>query len=156
VLSRIVVVSTLLLSGCGIPHDASHTLQNITGGTLRVGVVANEPWVIDRGATVEGLEGELVQRVAASIGARIEWVRMPEFELVRAVHDRRIQLVIGGFDPKVRWAKDVALTRPYLETPDGKAHVVAAPPGENAWLMVLDRQIELFKSQSTVRATGQP
>jgi hypothetical protein len=128
--------------GCGVPRDAAGTLEFVQRGTMRVGVVANQPWVVDDGDHVGGVEGRLAEAIAASLGARIEWIRMPEFELIRALENREIQLVIGGFEPGLTWAERVAITRPYLETPDGKAHVLAAPPGENAWLMALDRQLE--------------
>jgi polar amino acid transport system substrate-binding protein len=154
VLGRFALICALLLSGCGIPRDASHTLERARNGVLRIGVVANDPWVIDRGSTVGGIEARLVTDVASSIGARIEWVRAPEFELIRALHKRDLQLVIGGFDRKVRWAPDVALTRPYLQTADGKAHVLAAPPGENAWLMLLDRHVERFKPSVSNEGAG--
>jgi len=147
-LARITLLSAIILSGCGMPRDPSHTLERVRGGTLRVGIVQNDPWVVDRGSAVDGIEGRFAVDVASAIGARIEWVRQPEFELIRLVHDRKVQLVIGGFDTKVRWAQEVALTRPYLER-DRKSHVLAAPPGENAWLMFLDQRVEAFKDAAT-------
>jgi len=137
----------LVAGGCGIPRDAAGTLESVRGGVIRIGVVANRPWVVDRGTTVDGVEGRLASAVASSLGARIEWRRMPEFELMRALRKREIQLVIGGFDAKLPWAREVAFTRPYLESPDGKAHVLAAPPGENAWLVFLDRELDARKGQ---------
>jgi polar amino acid transport system substrate-binding protein len=142
-----VLACALVASGCGIPRDAAGTLENIRGGVIRIGIVANRPWVIDRGTTVDGVEGRLASAVASSLGARIEWLRMPEFELMRALRKREIHLVIGGFDAKLPWAREVAFTRPYLESPDGKAHVLAAPPGENAWLVFLDRELDAHKAQ---------
>jgi len=121
---------------------------------MRVGVVAHPPWVVDHGTTVDGIEASLVDRIAASIGSRVEWVRMPEFELIRALHRREIHLVIGGFDRKVSWAPLVAVTRPYLESPDGTVHVLAAPPGENAWLMLVERQIESSKDSIPAMLAG--
>ena len=132
----------LLLCGCGVPRDASNTLNNARGGTLHVGIVANPPWVIDRGSAVDGVEGRLAARLAQGLHARIEWVRLPEFELIHALHERKLQLVIGGFNPQVTWAREVALTRPYYEGADGTPHVLAAPPGENAWLMRVDQELE--------------
>jgi polar amino acid transport system substrate-binding protein len=143
----VLICAPLALVGCGLPRDAAGTLRYVRGGTMRVGIVANRPWVVDRGDTIEGVEGRLVTGMAASLGARIEWVRLPEFELIRALHRRELHLGIGGFDAKVPWAQEVALTRPYLESPDGKAHVLAAPPGENAWLVLLDRTIEARKAE---------
>lgn len=153
-LRRIILVAAITVTGCGIPHDASHTLEHVRGGTLRVGIVENDPWVIDRGASVEGTEGRFVSGVASAIGARIEWVRQPEFELIRALHNREVQLVIGGFDNRVPWGREVAFTRPYLKTADGKAHVLAAPPGENAWLMLLDEQLARFKPKQSATVDG--
>jgi polar amino acid transport system substrate-binding protein len=140
------VVIVFACGGCGIPRDAAGTLQSLRGGVVRVGIAANSPWVIDRGRTVDGVEGRLAAAIASSVGATIEWVRLPESELVRALHDREIHLGIGGFDAASPWAEEVAFTRPYLKSPDGKAHVLAAPPGENAWLLLLDRQIQQHKA----------
>jgi hypothetical protein len=145
----LLVAAVLAVCGCGVPRDAAGTLAFVHGGTMRVGVVANRPWVIDRGATVEGVEGWLASNIAAQAGARIEWVRMPEFELMRALKEREIQLAIGGFVATLPWAREVAFSRPYLQTPDGKRHVLAAPPGENAWLMLIDRQIEAARPRAT-------
>src|SRR5215218_8892907 len=111
------LIAALVSAGCGMPRDASGTLAHVRGGVIRVGLVANQPWVIDRGDTVAGIEGELVSTVARSVGARIEWVRMAEFDLIRALQRRELQIVIGGFDDGVSWGRTVALTRPYLESP---------------------------------------
>src|SRR4051812_24082691 len=127
----------ILLSACSLPRDAAGTLKYVRGGMMRVGVVHHPPWVIDRDEVVDGIEARLVSVVAARAGARIEWVRGPDFELIQSLRKRELQLVIGGFDRSLPWAQEVAFTRPYLNTPDGLAHVIAAPPGENAWLMLV-------------------
>jgi polar amino acid transport system substrate-binding protein len=142
----LIVLITFVVGGCGIPRDAAGTLRSVRGGVLRVGISANRPWVIDRGQAVDGVEGRLASTIGSSVGATIEWVRLPESELVRALHDREIQLGVGGFDAASPWAEEVAFTRPYLTEGDGKSHVLAAPPGENAWLLLLDRQIQQHKS----------
>jgi hypothetical protein len=59
---------------------------------------------------------------------------------------RELHLVIGGFNDALPWAQEIAFTRPYLQTPDGKAHVLAAPPGENSWLMHVEQQLESHKN----------
>ena len=69
-----ILAAGLALSACGLPRDAAGTLDYIKGGTMRVGVVANPPWVIDRGESVDGVEGRLASEIARGIGARIEWV----------------------------------------------------------------------------------
>jgi polar amino acid transport system substrate-binding protein len=150
------LTGVLLISGCGLPHDADGTLERVRGGVLRVGAIENHPWVIDRGDTFEGIDGELVAAIAASVGARIDWVRMPEFELIDALRRRELDLVVGGFHTKLPWAKDIAFTRPYFKGDDGKAHVLAAPPGENAWLLHVDREIERHKPELRLTLTRSP
>ena len=141
----------LVAAGCGLPRDADGTLERVRGGTLRVAALPNPPWVVDAGdGMFRGVEPDLVARIATAHGARVQWVRMPEFEAVRALHDRHLDLLIGGFDRTVAWNAEVALTRPYLTTSDGKAHVLAAPPGENAWLVHVER--ELHTSKDAVRS----
>jgi len=68
---------------------------------------------------------ELVRRFARDVGARIEWVQGAEEELVEAAKEGQVDLLIAGLTNKSRWKKDVALTRPYVET----RSVVGAPAG---------------------------
>jgi polar amino acid transport system substrate-binding protein len=134
------------LTACALPRDPAGTLDYVHGGTLRVGVANNPPWVIDKGGQVDGVEARLAAVIAANAGARIEWVRLPEFELIKALRKRELQLVIAGFDAALPWAEEVAFTRPYLTSPEGVAHVLAAPPGENAWLMLVERTLQSQES----------
>lgn len=127
------------LSACGLPRDPARTSEFVRGSAMRVGVVHNPPWVIDHGDRVDGVEARLAASIAVAMGTRIEWVREPEFELMDRLLKREIQLAIGGFEATLPWAKEIAFTRPYVKTPDGVGHVIAAPPGENAWLLAIDR-----------------
>ena len=146
-IARGALILALAIAGCGLPRDADGTLERVRGGVLRVGVVENRPWTVDRGDTFGGVEGQLVEGIAASVGARVDWVRMPEFELIDALRRRQVDLVIAGFHDKLPWAKEIAFTRPYFTGTDGKAHVLAAPPGENAWLLHVEREIERRKPE---------
>lgn len=40
------VAASVLLGGCDWPRDAAGTLNEVRGGTLRVGVTDNPPWVV--------------------------------------------------------------------------------------------------------------
>jgi len=135
-----------MLVGCGLPRDAAGTLDRVRNGIVRVGAAENKPWTVDRGDRFEGVEGQLVTAIAGTVGARVQWVRMPEFELVDALHRRQLDIVIAGFHDKLPWATEIAFTRPYFTGDDGKARVLAVPAGENAWLLHVDREIERRKS----------
>jgi polar amino acid transport system substrate-binding protein len=151
----------LLVAGCQIPQDPDGTLERVENGTMRVGVTESDPWV-----TVEplgGVEVELVRRFARDLNARVEWVNGGEEELVNALEEGSLDLVVGGMTSKSRWKNDVALTRPYVETKgvvgdprarpvldaddspvaeselETEKHVMALPFGENAWMVRLER-----------------
>ena len=133
----LIVAALLVASACGIPRDAAGTLHRVRGGVVRAGVVHNPPFVVDTGGAVGGVEGMLVEAIARDVGATVEWVRGPEHELLRALHARELDIVAGGFNDKLIWKREVALTRPYYQ--DEKRHVLAVPPGENAWLVHVER-----------------
>jgi ABC-type amino acid transport substrate-binding protein len=128
-------VLPVLLVACGLPRDAEGTLERVRGGTIRVGVADHDGWVhVDDALRVQGCEAELVRGLAAELGAAIEWTPDGESALLEKLRDRELDLVIAGLVDETPWREDVALTRPYLGE-----HVLALPPGENAWLMAVDR-----------------
>jgi polar amino acid transport system substrate-binding protein len=127
---RLTILALLLAlaAGCQYPRDPDGTLNRVDGGVMRVGVTEADPWVlIEDGRAVGGVEVELARRFARSVGARIEWVHGSEEELVEAAKEGQVDLVLGGLTSKSRWKKDVALTRPYVES----RAVVGVPPGSS-------------------------
>ena len=120
-----------LCSGCQIPQDTEGTLDRVEGGTMRVGVSATDPWVEfdpDVSEPSGGVEVELARRFARDLDARIEWVQGSEEELVDAMKEGSLDLLLSGLTKKSRWKKDVAFTRPYVAT----STVVGVPPGSSA------------------------
>jgi polar amino acid transport system substrate-binding protein len=101
------------LTACGLPRDASGSLARIRGDTMRVGAVIDTPWVTDSAGALGGIEPGLVRTLAQQLGATVEWVRGGESELLPALHDRALDLVIGGLTASSPWKKQVAFTRPY-------------------------------------------
>jgi polar amino acid transport system substrate-binding protein len=116
----------LTLAACEYPRDVEDTLQRVEGGTMVVGVVDNPPWVITGGAEPRGVEPELVRQFAAQLEAEIEWVEGNESELVTALEGFQIDLLIGGLTRGSPFGKEVALTRPYVDT----EIEFGVPPGE--------------------------
>lgn len=93
-----------------------------------------------------GVEVTLAERFAETLDAEVEYTEGAEAELIDALKAGELDLVVGGFDSKSPWKKDAALTRPYIQTREpveGEVstvkHVMAAPLGENAWLVRLER-----------------
>ena len=112
--------------GCGVPRDPEKTLEQVTGGVVRVGITGSDPWTALEGPEPTGVEVELVKQFAATVDARIEWVEGSESDVFEALEVREIDLAIGGFTSESPWAGKVAFTHPYITVPA----VVGVPQGE--------------------------
>lgn len=123
----ILLLTAIGAAGCQYPRDPDGTLNRVEDGVMRVGVTEADPWVVLEGDRPVGVEVELARRFARDVGARIEWVEGSEEELVDAAKEGQVDLILGGLTNKSRWKKDVAFTRPYVET----RAVVGIPPGES-------------------------
>jgi polar amino acid transport system substrate-binding protein len=135
---------------CDLPRDSDGTLNRIRGGTMRVGVVVDTPWTTDSAGVVGGIEGTMVERLARQLNARVTWMHGQQDVLLTALQNRDLDLVIGGLGASSPWSKQVAFTMPYdvdtVRVPGGRKpietqHVIAAAPGENAWLMRVERML---------------
>lgn len=112
-----VALTALLLASCDFPADPEGTLDRVSGGTLRVGVIHDPPWVELRpGREPQGVEPELVRSFAATLDAEIEWVEGTESDLAAALGGFQLDLLIGGLTREFPYVDDVALTRPYVDT----------------------------------------
>ena len=113
----------VLAAGCGIPRDPESTLDRVQGGILRAGITASDPWTTLDGGRPGGVEVELVERFAAELGARVEWVDGSEADLIGALEMRELDLVVGGLTADTPWQAKAAITRSYATT-----RVVVAVP----------------------------
>jgi len=144
--AALLVAALLLaaLAGCqSIPADTEGTLDRVRGGVLRVGITHNPPWVDTTDhASPEGTEVRLVETIAAELQAKVAWTVGSEAALVAALHDGGLDVVAGGFTDDTPWAKEAAMTVPYLEESDtGKArrHVLLTRAGENRFLTTIEQ-----------------
>ncbi|MDQ4024326.1 MAG: transporter substrate-binding domain-containing protein [Actinomycetota bacterium] len=114
-----------LLASCGLPNDPEGTLERVTGGTMRVGVTENPPWVVLGDDGPSGVEVEIVELFAEELGAEVEWHEGSADELAGALEVRELDLLVGGIESTSGLAAHGGLTHPYLTT----QVVVAVPPG---------------------------
>lgn len=97
---------------------------------MRVGVVVDTPWTTDSAGAIGGPEGAMVRSLAEGLGARIDWVRGEETQLLTALQHRELDLVIGGLTATSPWQQQVAFTRPYyVDTVSVGGAPNVAPPG---------------------------
>ena len=122
------LAAALALAGCQYPRDPDGTLERVEGGTMRVGIVAHEPWTRVEEGRLSGAEVELVRRFARDLDARVDWSEGSEEELMGALKEGDLDLVIGGLTSKTPYKKEAAITRPYVKT----ELVIGVPRGSSA------------------------
>lgn len=147
-LGVLAAVLVLLLSGCDTwPADPRKSLAAAEErGALRVGVVANPPWVeMDDPQAPAGLESELVKEFAAQLGLDVEWHSDGVEQQVDALKNFELDLMIGGFSAANPWNAEVGQTFIYFSEHNQSGslgdHVILTAPGENALLMALERHL---------------
>jgi ABC-type amino acid transport substrate-binding protein len=144
----------LALAGCGLPRDPAGTADRVQNGVLRVGVSEHAPWVLSGTGEPQGIEPALVRAFAAEQHARVQWVRNGETPLLKALEARELDLVVGGIGSDTPWAGKLGLTRPYVE--DGKdKRVWLTAPGENRWLLRLDRFLAAHRAEAAARLAAE-
>jgi polar amino acid transport system substrate-binding protein len=139
------IACLLGLAGCidpgRYPRDPDGTLARVRGGTLRVGVV-NDPPFVQAGHEPRGAEAELMRAYARQLGARVAWNHSGHAVLMRELEARRLDAVIGGHAMDSPWAQRVSTSRAF-RTADAHGRevdrVLALPPGENAWQLAFER-----------------
>lgn len=130
---------SVIISGCGIPRDPEQSLEAARGAELSAGAVHNPPWVsVEDGERPSGPEVDLIEEYAERIGAQVAWSTGSESGLVGRLHDRQLDVVIGGFDEHTVWDHHAAVTRPYEVLEEGPGRVVLIELGENALLHDLE------------------
>ncbi|ARS34544.1 hypothetical protein CA264_03295 [Pontibacter actiniarum] len=104
----------LLLVGCdNYPRDPEHTLENVKGHVLRVGVASNGKWAQADGASPSGIEVELVKGFAKELGAEIEWLPDAQSNILEKVEVHELDMAIGGFTKTSPWVKHLAFSQPH-------------------------------------------
>jgi hypothetical protein len=123
--TQIRLLLVFIVVGCTLPHDPRHTLEQVRAQrVMRVGVSEDPPFIVRHGDDAAGLEAAIVRGFAARLGVRVRWIWTAQEQQFRALHACQLDMMAGGFDSKTPWKKQVAVTRPYLESHE----VLGAPP----------------------------
>lgn len=136
----------LTLVGCGIhlPSDPQHTLDRITGGTVRAGASIEGDLVREDRGVLSGSEVLLVDGFAEAHHARVKWTVGSEETLVTMLEEGKLDLAVGGFTTDTTWAPRAGITRGYpgIDGADGRELVMLVPLGENRLLSSLERYLD--------------
>lgn len=103
----------ILVVGCQFPRDVDGTLEKVQNGILKVGVTENPPWVIRTNSGAAGIEPEIILALAETLNAEVHWYWDNETELLQALSERQVDVVIGGLIKESPLKKLVTFTKPY-------------------------------------------
>ena len=142
------VLVVLVAAGCDFPRDPRGTLERVQNGTMRVGIVENDPWTRMEEGHPSGVEVELLKAFARELGAEASFVPGTTPELLEAAKEAEVDVLIGGFtstSPGVSEGKEAGVTGTYLIT----RSVVGVPPGTHAFEDPSGREIAVERIDTT-------
>jgi polar amino acid transport system substrate-binding protein len=142
------VLLVLVAASCDFPRDPRGTLEGVQNGTMRVGIVENDPWTRMEEGHASGVEVELLKDFARELGAEASFVPGTTPELLEAAKEAEVDVLIGGFtstSPGVSEGKEVGVTGSYLTT----RFVVGVPPGTSAFDDPSGREIAVERIDGT-------
>lgn len=112
----LLLIAAMALAGCRYPTDVEHSLERIGGGTMKVGLTENPPWVIRSDDGPAGVEVEIIERLAERLNADVQWYWDNESTLLQALKAHQLDLVAGGLTKSSRLSKFSAPTKPYFQS----------------------------------------
>jgi polar amino acid transport system substrate-binding protein len=139
------LLAAVAATGCEFPRDPRGTLEQVRGGTMRVGVVANEPWTLVEDGEASGVEVELLRGFAGELGAEAVFVQGSVPELLEAARLGEVDVVAGGFtstSPGVSEGKEAGVTSPYLAT----RLLVGVPPDTSPFDDLSGREVAVERA----------
>lgn len=150
----LVLLAVAALTGCDFPRDPEGTLDAVRGAELVVGVSEAPPWIEGGGREPQGIEADIVRRVADALDAEIRWIWLPAEEQMTRLARFELHLAVGRHTRDSPLAREVGATRPWYVSTERhgdtevtrRYHVFLVPPGENGWLMWLEQRLDADSS----------
>ena len=135
------------LNSCSnFPKDPENTSEKAKE-TLRVGIIEHPPFTYAADQQYSGIEVELVKNFAAQSGYDIQWINAPEEVVMEMLKNYELHMAVGGFTTKSPYKKEIGFTKAYLKK-EKKKYVMAVAPGENAFLLRLEKFLSSQKSKT--------
>lgn len=89
------------------------------------------------------------------IGVRLIFVEETEAVLIEKLEKYEIDIVIAGLNSDSPWKSKAGFTNPYA-TINGKNYSIAVPPGENAFLVHIEKFLNRNKEKIRGWVNGKP
>lgn len=114
--SILIIFTALVLAGCRYPVNIERPMADMHGGELNVGLSENPPWVINSDQGPAGLEVDIIRALAENMDATINWHWDSEGNLLAALSQYQLDLVIGGLTQDSNVSALAAPTKAYYQS----------------------------------------
>ncbi len=131
---------SVLISGCAnLPQDQhGATAQIRQSGIIVVGISPKS----ENATPFEERERYLAQKIAARLGAKIEWRTGNTHRLLEDLEELKLPLVAAAIPCDTPFANRIGLSKPYFKDETrGEKYCLAIAPGENRLLLLADEII---------------
>jgi len=107
------ILMSFLLALC---LQTAHSADNTVPSTLRIGTSASyPPLTFKEEGKLQGMEADLGKAVAKNLKVKAEFVELARDELIPALIDGRIDVIMSGMSVTDERGKQVLFTEPYMK-----------------------------------------
>ena len=113
-----ILMASVLVSACtGVQHSAGkNAATGAPGSELRVGIATNyPPMSFKQDGQIKGIEAEFANKLGTELGVKIILVETAWEDLIPALRDHRIDVIMSGMSVTDARKKLVSFTDPYLK-----------------------------------------
>lgn len=128
-------------AGCGLPKDPADTTAQVRDGVLKAGLIQGPDIEADRA---------IILKLAEWLDAEVEFQTGETHQLVEALERGEVQVIGGGLPAATPFKSHLGLSRPagaLSGSPQGEKRVLAVRPGENGFLLALNRAVAAEKER---------
>lgn len=110
-----ILIASLLITGCATEGGTGAGASASSSPVLRVGLTANYPPIVDKvNGELVGIEVDFANQVASDLDKRLEFVETPWGELIQALNEGRIDVIMSGMSITQARKKQVEFVKPYM------------------------------------------
>ncbi|MDH3715331.1 MAG: transporter substrate-binding domain-containing protein [Gammaproteobacteria bacterium] len=103
-----------ILAGCASTAPTTSPVAGVE--PLRVGIVPNYvPVIFKQGGVVSGIEADFALLMGEALGRPVELVELSWFELIPALNESRIDIIMSGMSVTPARREQVFFTDPYMQ-----------------------------------------
>lgn len=114
--TALILLAVLALAACATTPGSSTGPSGTSGAPLRVGISTNyPPLAFKEGGVIQGVEVDLSERVAERTGRSVRLVEKPFDQLIPALLDGEVDVIMAGMTVTEERSRVVAFTQTYLE-----------------------------------------